>query len=227
MTVVIGLRLKHSLILASDGYAMYQSEIGKPIEKSDTYSKVQVCGDGRFAIGSAGSHQIAVDLQQALQSYKPGRHSEESFLEQFAQQVDQLNRDPDGRRAAFVLGYMVSGLARLVLFPVNSPPRFHEKLVTLGSGADVAADYLTARYDPDWSTIEAFNQVIDAVYAASSIPTVNFLPLAVVKTATHTVDLTQEAVLQFYAFRQHLKQSLVLTLDQSLSGPTHVKSTRI
>lgn len=209
MTVVIGLCLQQHIVLASDGYALHQEEEGAPVIKTDAYSKLRILAEGRFVVGSAGSHEVAIEVCDVVGPDTSEGQSEEAFLRQFGDQVRQVNTNPDGRKAAFLLGYFASGEPRLVLFPADGEPETQNSVAALGSGADAALDYLSSRYDPAWELPDAVGEMVETIYTASQVPTVNFVPMVIVLGSDGACDLSPLAISLLNEFRRGLKQELM------------------
>ncbi len=208
MTVVIGLRLRAHVVLASDGYALRQDERDAPVVKTDAYSKLRVLPGGRIIAGSAGSHEVAVEVCEVEPGAGPEGQSEEAFLRQFASQLQAVNANPDGRRAAFMLGYLLDREPRLIVFTAAGECVTGQPLAALGSGADAALGYLAPRYRPDWNLAEAVGELVEAVYAASAVPTVNFLPMVMLLGRDGPHDLSPLTVGRLAEFRSELKELL-------------------
>lgn len=209
MTVVVGLRLKKHVVLASDGYALHQETADTPVIKTDTYSKLRILASGRFVVGSAGSHEIAFEVCDVARQETGEEQSEEAFLRQFGDQVRQVNDNPDGRKALFLLGYLTSDVARLILFPASGKPETQSSVAALGSGADAALDYLSSRFDQNWDLPNAVGEIVEAVYAASQVPTVNFVPMVVILSPSGALDLSPFTINLLKEFRESMKQELV------------------
>ncbi len=209
MTVVVGLCLQRHVVLASDGYALHQDDEGAPVTKTDTYSKLRILADGKLVVGSAGSHEVAIELCQVAGADNGSGQSEEAFLTQFGDQVRQVNRNPEGRQAAFLLGYFAAGTPRLVSFQVDGESEARNEMAALGSGADAALAYLSEQYDPSWSLPHAVGELVEAIYFASQVPTVNFVPMAVVLGPTGATDLSPLTIDLLDQFKTRLKKELI------------------
>lgn len=212
---MVGLRLQHYIVLASDGYAVYQTEDAGLVSKTDSYSKLRILAEGRLVIGSAGSHAVAFEVCDNVGSSISGDvQSEESFLQQFADEVRKVNDNPDGRKTAFLLAYLALGKPRIVLLKPDGAFEVHSTIAAIGSGANVALDYLCPRYDPYWGLGQAVGEIVEAIYVASQVPTVNFIPMVVVVGPDRPVDLSPLAVNLLGEFRDKLKRELMWQAEQ-------------
>ena len=209
MTVVIGLIASRNLIFASDGFAIYQDDTDSPTFKFDTHNKIKLVGNGKYLLGSAGAHHIDFEISSSLEKEDFKGLSEKQFLEHFAGQVRKLNLREEGKRTSFILGYFDNRLPKLFLFQHDGEVEEQYGVVALGSGADLAIDYLNPYYNNCWETREAVSHVISAIFEASKIPTVNFLPMISILTETGFLDLSNKAVSMFHSFKDDLKRVFV------------------
>jgi len=208
MTVIIGLIASESVIFASDGFALYQEHDKSPTYKFDTHNKVRILGNGRFLMGSAGSHILEIEMGRKADGLLSSTLSEHEFLKCFAEQVKHLNENGDGRQTSFILGYLFDNKAKMFLFQKDGKWAEQNGVVAMGSGADEAIHYLKARYDCLWTTREAVVQIVDAIYHTSKIPTVNFLPMVCILHEKGAVDLSTKTISMFEDFKRHLRTSL-------------------
>ncbi len=206
MTVVIGIVTPNYVLLASDGFAVEQEDENSPITKQDLYSKVRLLQDGRYVIGSAGSHALGFEVDRQVERGAEG--TEEQLLESLGQQLRALNDNQEGKRSVFLLGYMQDRTPRLYLFDVEGRYTRQDQVAALGSGADNALEYLSAVWDPGWSLSQAVEAAVEAVYQAARTPTVNFCPMIAYLGPSGSRDLSPVTISMFDKFRAELKAKL-------------------
>ena len=79
----------------------------------------------------------------------------------------------------------------------------------IGSGSDIASTTLAKSYKFDITIEQAVRVLIDVVYEASVVPTVNALPMTVVVKATGVNDFSATTLEKHRSSRRDLRSSLV------------------
>ena len=209
MTVVIGLMTNNSIVFGSDGYAIYQDDAEGPVYKTDTYSKIHMIGENRYLLGSAGSHQIGYQLQQTLEDEEHPGLLENAFLDHLGGQIKQLNNNSEGKETTFLLGYLSGNAPQVIVFQKDGSYSGNQHISALGSGADLAMEYLSKIYRVDWKVGEAVGHMVDAIFASSRIPTVNFLPMISILSKDRSIGLSSITVDTYDRFKSDLKQQLI------------------
>ena len=209
MTVVIGLIASNNLVFASDGFAIYQDDINTPTYKLDTHNKIRLVGGGKFILGSAGAHMIEFEISNSLENMDLKGLSEKEFLDHFSSQVKNLNQSEEGKCTSFILGYFHNEAPRLFMFPHDGEFLEQPGIAALGSGADLAMDYLSICYNTQWGIREAIDHIVGAIFKASSAPTVNYLPMISILTNKGSIDLSQNTISMFQDFKDRLRHELV------------------
>jgi hypothetical protein len=219
MTVVIGLIASEHLVFASDGFAVYQDHKDSPTFKLDTYNKIRYAGNKSILLGSAGSHMIEFQTCNSLNTAASLLLPEKEFLEQFGAEVRRLNQNDEGKRTSFLMGYFTKQEPRLYLFPSDGEFSQQRGIAALGSGADLAIAYLSPKYDDRWKLQEAVEQIIEAIFEASKIPTVNSLPMLSILSRKGAIDLSSLTISMHNSFKDRLRRRLVLAaINQEKRG---------
>lgn len=206
MTVVIGALTNYDVILASDGYALYQAEHGEQTCKIDTYSKVKLFPDQNIALGFAGSHEVSLKFFNECGPYNV--LEEANFLQTIAFDLKTINEIDANRKCAAIIGYLFNGTPRIALLPKEGGYEIQEEICAVGAGADVAVDYLAKHWKKDINISDAISVLVETIYSASIVPTVNFLPMIVVLRKGTALDLSSVTVTAFSDFKKQLKESL-------------------
>ena len=209
MTVVIGLIASNKLIFASDGFALYQENCDSPTLKKYTHKKIRPLGHGQFLLGSAGSHLLEFELCESVKETHIEKLKEKEFLEYFGNQVRSINKNEDGRKSSFILGYFTDEAPKLYLFQENGSFSEHPDIVALGSGADLIMKYFLDKYNDRMKIREAVEHTINAIFEASRIPTVNFLPMISILSNEGMIDLSHNTISLFYSFKKQLKEKII------------------
>ena len=207
MTVVLGILTQEGLTFASDGYALFQKDAASLISKDDFYSKVSIIGNGKYIIGSAGSHELAFHINDHIEASHLNL-SETGFLNSLKQQIYSLNSDDDEKKTTIIVGYIKNEQPQLYLFDPTGRFYKENRIVAIGSGADEAINWLSSCYSEKWKLPDAIGHVVEAVYQASSCPTVNFVPMVGCLTSKGYRDFSDITISMFKAFKYELKTKL-------------------
>jgi 20S proteasome alpha/beta subunit len=218
MTLVIGAIIDNFILLASDGYALFQADHDEPTYKLDTYSKIKLLSNQRIVFGFAGSHEIGIKF---LEGFRLNKNNDESvFLESLSNDLREINSRDEHKKAAAIVGYRIYNTPRLVLFPHAGGYEIQTKLCAIGAGADIAMDYLSLFWRNDFTIIDGMSTIIESVYKASIVPTVNFLPMIIVLGDNIAYDLSEETINAINGFKSDLKDKLITKIQSLIRSKT-------
>jgi len=209
MTIVIGLIASRNLIFASDGFALHQQDANSPAKKQYTHNKIRVLGEGKYLLGSAGSHLLEYELCTSLNFSDSNWTTERDFLEDFNIQVRRINDNNEGNKSSFILGYFNHRAPKLFLFQSNGTFNEHSNIVAIGSGADIVMNYFSNKFESKMPIDKAVEHIISSIFEASQTPTVNFLPMITLLTPEKFLDLSKTTISMFNEFRKSLRVALV------------------
>lgn len=221
MTVVIGITTSDSIILASDGYALEQEDSSNPIIKQDFYSKISLLGNGKYLIGSAGSHELIFSISEHV-SEIGDQLSENELVESVRLQLSQLNIRDSARKTALLLGFLSESGPALFVFTPEGEAKREDRMAALGSGADWASEWFCAHCEEPISFHDAILCAVEAVYQASKSPTVNFVPMLAFITPSGNSDLSGFTRKQFKDFKLQLKSDLARQALLTIKGISEV-----
>lgn len=207
MTVVIGMLTSKFVLMASDGYAMLQKDATSPVIKEDFYSKISIIGKGRYIIGSAGSHELAFNVNDHIKMTSNDL-TEANLLKSLRARIQIMNNNKEGKKTSVLLGYLKDTVPQLHIFQWDGKYKKEQAIAALGSGADEAMNYLNSIFDNKWDLSQSIEHLIEAIYHAAKSPTVNFVPMLAYIGPYGFQDLSAVTISLFKEFKSKIKNKL-------------------
>jgi len=207
LTAVVGAIARDAIVFASDGFGLVQDGPGEPVLKDDLCSKLQITPDEKWMMGYSGSRDLALAVAPGTTLGSAGASDYASELSGLAGQLVEMKESHD-RAAIVMLGYYVEAVPLLRLISADSGVGPSVPIVALGSGADLLYEYVEPRYSAEMGARSLAETLVEAVYRAACVPTVNSVPMIACLTASGGRDFSRLSIDGFVDFRKQLKDQI-------------------
>jgi 20S proteasome alpha/beta subunit len=223
MSLVIGMRIADAVVFACDGFALLENKKDGSTKKLETRTKLTVLHDWNLVLGYVGETEALIDIvspifpvcslktmENGFLDAKSQCLTEQEFLSHLGSEISNLHLQRRKIQIVLVCGYYdQNGQQFLCCFDRESSPRQIAEFVCIGSGSGIASTALSKSYNADITIGEAVRILIDAVFKASVVPTVNALPMIVVLKETGVHDFTATTLEKHKNFHSDLRSSLI------------------
>lgn len=223
MSLVIGMKVANAVVFGCDGFALLENKRDGSITKLETCTKLAVLDKWSLVLGYVGetealigivsgahSPHSPIDLERGYLNTENLHLTEQEFLDHMGNELGRLHSRRRKTHLVLVCGYIApDGRPVLHCFNRNGSRRLISEFVCIGSGARLASDRLAKGYRFDMSIEKAATVIIDAVYKASVVPTVNALPMLVIATSSGVHDFRAITMKMHKDFKRNLRLSLV------------------
>ena len=224
MSLVVGVSIAGAVVFGCDGFALIESKNKANVKKLYTRTKLVVLHPWNIVVGYVGETEALLDIISpivptgGLEALEHGSLAvastqgltEEKFLAHVGREMHRLHRHTKKTHILLVCGYCDQyGYPVQFCFDRDGKRRKISEFICIGSGAGIASRIIGKAYSTLLSMERGCRLVIDAIYAASVVPTVNSLPMIVVARKNTIHDFTAVTKEEYRKFRESLRNMLI------------------